>query len=155
MVHTEGCGLFGRTGSNLLPTGLLYMTRMSRGDLKLGGEGRGGGGAPLPLLETLIWNEDTSLIKKARCSIAYNYCFYIVSRVYNEERVSNAPLPYRKHSRESNVIVTRPKTARYDVYTLIKVGIDRRGLLQHLPQCLEEMLHSEEGEKVELLRHSS
>ena len=72
-----------------------------------------------------------------------------------EERVSNAPLPYRKHSRESNVIVTRPKTARYDVYTLIKIGIDRQGLLLPLPQCLEEMLHSEEGEKVELLRHSS
>ena len=80
--------------------------------------------------------------------------YLLLARVYNEERVSNALLPYRKHSRESNVIVTRPKTARYDVYTLIKIG-DRRGLLQPLPQCLEEMLHSEEGEKVELLRHSS
>ena len=79
----------------------------------------------------------------------------VLPRVYNEERVSNAPLPYRKHSRESNVIVTRPKTARYDVYTLIKIGIDRRGLLQLLPQGLQEMLHCEEGEKVELLRHCS
>ena len=51
------------------------------------------------------------------------------------------------------MIVTRPKTARYDVYTLIKIGIDRRGLLQLLPQGLQEMLHSEEGEKVELLWH--
>ena len=57
----------------------------------------------------------------------------VLARVYNEERVSNAPLPYRKHSRESNVIVTRPKTARYDVYTLIKTGIDRRRLLPPLP----------------------
>ena len=57
----------------------------------------------------------------------------IIPRVYKEERVSNAPLPYRKHSRESNVIVTRPKTARYDVYTLIKTGIVRRYLLPPLP----------------------
>ena len=70
----------------------------------------------------------------------------ITKSIY-EERVSNAPLPYRKHSRESNVIVTRPKTARYDVYTLIKIGIDRQGLLQLLPQGLQEMLHSEEDEK--------
>ena len=83
------------------------------------------------------------------------YMDTIIPRVYNEERVSNAPLPYRKHSRESNVIVTRPKTARYDVNTLIKIGIDRHGLLQLLPQGLQEMLHCEEGEKVELLRHSS
>ena len=82
-------------------------------------------------------------------------CDSVLARVYNEERVSNAPLPYRKHSRESNVIVTRPKTACYDVYTLIKIGIDRQGLLQLLPQGLQEMLHSEEGEKVELLRHCS
>ena len=40
---------------------------------------------------------------------------------------------YRTHSRESNVIGTQPKAARYDVYTLIKIGIDRRGLLQPLP----------------------
>ena len=44
----------------------------------------------------------------------------LIARVYNEERVSNASLPYRKHSQESNVIVTRPKMVRYDVYTLIK-----------------------------------
>ena len=40
--------------------------------------------------------------------------------------------PHRKHSRESNMIVTRPKTARYDVYTLIKIGIDGRGLLPNV-----------------------
>ena len=61
---------------------------------------------------------------------SYNF---IIARVYNVERVSNAPLPCRKHSRESNVIVTRPKTAHYDVYTLIKTGIDRRCLLPPLP----------------------
>ena len=53
--------------------------------------------------------------------------------ITNVERVSNAPLPYRKHSRESNVIVMRPKMARYDVFTLIKTGIDRRCLLPPLP----------------------
>ena len=58
----------------------------------------------------------------------------------------------RKHSRESNVIVTRPKTARYDVYTLIKIGIDRRGLLQPLPQCLQEMLHSEKAAELTALQ---
>ena len=47
----------------------------------------------------------------------------------------------RKHSRESNVIVTRPKTACYDVYTLIKIGVDPQGLLPRLPQCLQEILH--------------
>ena len=57
----------------------------------------------------------------------------LAPRVYNVERVSNAPLPCRKHSRECNEIVTRPKTARYDVYTLIKTGIDRRCLLPPLP----------------------
>ena len=31
------------------------------------------------------------------------------------------------------MIVTGPKTARYDVYTLIKTGIDRRCLLPPLP----------------------
>ena len=36
------------------------------------------------------------------------------------------------------MIVTRPKTARYDVSTLIKIGIDRRGLLPPLPQCLQK-----------------
>ena len=30
----------------------------------------------------------------------------ILSRVNNEERVSNAPLPYKKHSRESNAMCT-------------------------------------------------
>ena len=64
--------------------------------------------------------------------------------------------PYRKHSRESNVIVTRPKTARYDVYTLIKIGFDRLGLLPPLHQGLQEILHSEASEKLEQsLRHSS
>ena len=48
--------------------------------------------------------------------------------------------------RECNVIVTQPKTARYDVYTLIKIDIDRRGLLPPLPQCLQEILHSEVSE---------
>ena len=72
----------------------------------------------------------------------------VLARVDNEERVSNAPQPCRKHSRESNVIVTRPKMARYDVYTLIKIGIDRRGLLPSLPQCLQEILRSEESEKL-------
>ena len=51
--------------------------------------------------------------------------------------------PCRKHSRKSNVIVTRPKMARYDVYTLIKIGIDRRGFLPPLPQCFQQILHSE------------
>ena len=41
--------------------------------------------------------------------------------------------PIRKHSRESNVIGTQPKAAHCDIYTLIKIGIDRRGLLQPLP----------------------
>ena len=80
----------------------------------------------------------------------------VSARVYNVERVSNAPYPYRKHSRESNVIVTRLKTVRNDVSTLIKIGIDRRGLLPPLPQCLQEFLHSEASEKLEWsLRHSS
>ena len=61
----------------------------------------------------------------------------VVARVYNVERVSNAPYPCRKHSRESNVIVTQLKMACYDVYTLIKIGIDRQGLLPPLPQCLK------------------
>ena len=30
----------------------------------------------------------------------------VYARVYNEERVSNAPLPYRKHSQESNMTCT-------------------------------------------------
>ena len=55
--------------------------------------------------------------------------------------------PIWKHSRESNVIVTRPKTAHYDVYTLIKIGIDHQGLLPPLSQCLQEMLHSEASKK--------
>ena len=48
---------------------------------------------------------------------------------------------------ESNVIVTRPKMARYDVNTLINIGIDRQGLLPPLPQCLQEILHSEASKK--------
>ena len=67
----------------------------------------------------------------------------VLARVHNVERVSKAPLPYSKHSRESNVIVTRPKTARYDAFTLIKTGIDRRCLLP----CLQEILNSEAHEK--------
>ena len=31
---------------------------------------------------------------------------YVLPRVYNEERVSNAPQPNRKHSRESNMMCT-------------------------------------------------
>ena len=48
-----------------------------------------------------------------------------------EYRMPHSPI--RKHSRESNLIVTRPKTARYDVYT-DKNGNDRRGLFPPLPQ---------------------
>ena len=42
------------------------------------------------------------------------------------------------------MIVTRPKMARYDVYTLIKVGIDRRGLVPPLLHCLQEILHAKQ-----------
>ena len=35
-------------------------------------------------------------------------------------------------------IVTRPKTARYDVYTLIKIGIDRQSLLQLCPNVCKK-----------------
>ena len=46
--------------------------------------------------------------------------------------------------------------ACYDVYTLIKIGIDRRGLLQPLHLCVQEMFHSEASKKVEQsLRHCS
>ena len=47
------------------------------------------------------------------------------------------------------MIVARSKMARYDVYTLIKIGIDRQGLLLPLPQCLQEILHSEASENLE------
>ena len=72
----------------------------------------------------------------------------VIARVNNEERVSNAPLPCRKYSRESNMIVMRPKMVCYDIYTQIKIGIDCRGLLPPLPQCLQEILHSEASEKL-------
>ena len=53
-------------------------------------------------------------------------------------------------------IATRPKTACNDVYTLIKIGINHQGLLPPLPQCLQEILHSEVNEKLERsLRQSS
>ena len=47
-------------------------------------------------------------------------------------------MPHRKHSRESNVIVTRPKMARYDIYTPIEIGIDCRGLLPPLPSVFKK-----------------
>ena len=45
-----------------------------------------------------------------------------------EYRTPHSPIG---NTRESNVTVTRPKTAHYDVYTLIKIGIDRQGLLTY------------------------
>ena len=50
------------------------------------------------------------------------------------------------------MIVTRLKTARYNVYTLVLIV----GFLPPLPQCLQEILHSETSDKLEWsLRHSS
>ena len=46
--------------------------------------------------------------------------------------------PHRKHSQESNVIVTQPKTVRCDIYTLIKIGIDRRGLFHLCPNVFKK-----------------
>ena len=48
-----------------------------------------------------------------------------------EYRTSHSPIG-------NNVIVTRPKTAHYDVYTLIKTGIDRQGLLPPLPHVFKK-----------------
>ena len=42
-----------------------------------------------------------------------------------EYRTPHSPIG---NTRERNVTVTRPKMARYDVSTLIKIGIDRQGL---------------------------
>ena len=46
---------------------------------------------------------------------------------------------------ESNVLVTRPKTARYDMYTLIKTGIDHRDLLPPLPHVFKKSSIAKQG----------
>ena len=122
-----------------------------RKDIRRGGNGDGTGrkrrscfGFKLIIIKSQVsrkWKCCEPLISKTNSVSS-------IARVYNIERVLNGPLPYRKHSRESNVIVTRPKTACYDVYTLIKTGIDRRCYF-HLCPCLQEILNSEAREKLE------
>ena len=52
-----------------------------------------------------------------------------------EYRTPHSPIG---NTRESNVIVVRPKTALYDVYTLIKIDIDRWGLLSPMPHVFKK-----------------